>query len=362
MDISEFTNNELDRGQDSLLYELLDSLSSGIFLVNSNLRMTYLNHYAQEFFSSLANWDFEPEDLLDKPMFETLKKHVVESFKSQRVDRAEFSFTDKEGKLFWLGVTLTCPQVKDGSAPVVLGVFKDITGIKAFEQKRGWETGMRSISLLASGIAHEFNNLFSSLSAYYDLYKQDKSFEDKLLQAVEEGIERGVGIVNRLHNFAFHPGDVGEPCDPIITAVGVVGLLQAECSRRGIVCQTSFRSSSKISIPADTLKKIVFDLLTNAVHAVGESGSVDILLYDADENFINLEISDSGPGLDKEQMETLFTPFYTTKGALGLGSDEGKGLGLYFIYTMLQGYGGEISVESSPGVGARFKLKLPVAK
>ena len=362
MEISEFTGNELDRGQDSLLYELLDSLSSGIFLVNSNLRMTYLNQYAQEFFSSLADWDSEPEDLLDKPIFEILKKHVVDSFKSQKVDRTEFSFTNKEGKLFWLGITLTCPKVEDGSSPAVFGVFKDITAIKAFEQKRGWETGMRNISLLASGIAHEFNNLFSGISAYYDLYKQDKSFEDKLLQSVEEGIERGVGIVNRLHNFAFHPGSAEGDSDPIPTVMGVVSLLQSELSRRGIVCQTSLRSSSKVKIPAEPLKKIVFDLLTNAVHAVGESGSVEILLNDLDDDFLLLEVADSGPGLEKDQMDTLFTPFYTTKGALGLGSEDGKGLGLYFIYSMVREYGGGISVDSSPGVGARFKLKLPVSK
>ena len=356
---SQLANTMIGEERDTRLYQLLDSLSSGIFLANSNLAMTYLNAYGKKSFERLCGQDLSTGDLLDHPSLSDLRVAVTEAFDSKSVDRAEFAFTDTEGKPMWMGFTLNCPETTEDTPPMVFGVFKDITHVKSLEHRQGWDNNLRSIALLSTGIAHEFNGMLGSLSGYLELYRKDKGCEPRFVTAVEEAVDKGLAIVNRLHNFAFEDKTPTRSSDLIVSVMNVVSLLETELTRRGIVCNTSFQSSGKIKVPADMMKKILLDLLTNSVHAIAEFGTIEISVSDGDSSFEFLEIRDTGKGISQTDLNSLFTPFFTGKADIGLDSEKGHGLGLFFVYSMLRDVGGEISVESLEGEGSLFRLKLP---
>ncbi|MBT3783882.1 PAS domain S-box protein [bacterium] len=356
---SELANTMIGEERDTRLYQLLDSLSSGIFLANSNLAITYLNAYGNKCFERLCGQGLSSEDLLDHPTLANLRAAVTEAFDSKSVDRAEFSFADIDGKPMWMGFTLNCPETAEDSPPIVFGVFKDITHVKSLEQRQGWDNNLRSIALLSTGIAHEFNGMLGSLSGYLELYRKDKSCEPRFVTAVEEAVDKGLSIVNRLHNFACEDKTPNRSSDLIVSVMNVVSLLETELTRRGIVCNTSFQSHGKVNVPSDMMKKILLDLLTNSVHAISEFGTIDISVVGGDTSFEILEIRDTGKGISQTDLNSLFTPFFTGKADLGLDSEKGHGLGLFFVYSMLRDVGGEISVESLEGEGSLFRLKLP---
>jgi|GEM_PF-1078355 len=361
-DSSEMTDQVFGGEQDTKLYQLLDSLSSGIFLVNSQLLVTYLNSYGESCFQKLCGDEYTQEALLDHPSLSELKRNIVEVFDSRSVDRAELAFTNEDGEQVWLGFTLTCPESEDDMPSVVFGVFKDITNFKSLEQRQGWDNGLRSISLLASGIAQEFHELFGSLSGYLDLYYKDKNAEQKLITAVEDTVEKGLGIVNKLHNFTVDGKGRSARSDLIVSVMHVVSLLESELNRRGIVCNTSFQSSGQVLVPSDVMKKILLDLMTNSVHSVAELGSIDIRVHSDQDGHEILELKDSGRGLTEEELQNLFTPFFSSKSIENIHSDSSTridGLGLFLVYSMVREYGGDISVESTDEETTLFRLKLP---
>jgi len=107
----------------------------------------------------------------------------------------------------------------------------------------------------------------------------------------------------------------------------------------------------------DRIGQIILNLLVNAQQAVAHQplarSRVDVHLH-GDEEFVYVEVSDSGEGIPEGQLEAIFNPFFTTKGA------EGTGLGLAISRRIAREAGGELEAENLPQGGARFRLKLPV--
>jgi two-component system sensor histidine kinase AtoS len=107
----------------------------------------------------------------------------------------------------------------------------------------------------------------------------------------------------------------------------------------------------KVFLDPHYLQSVVYNLLTNALESVGEKeGRVELkTLWDPDKKEVRLIISDDGRGMDRNMLEHLFQPFFTTK-------ETGTGLGLYLARQIMNEHSGEISVRSEPGKGARVEL------
>jgi signal transduction histidine kinase len=103
------------------------------------------------------------------------------------------------------------------------------------------------------------------------------------------------------------------------------------------------------------LKQILANLIGNAAHAMGLKGEVTVTLAPtAVGSALRLDVADSGTGMSAEISARIFEPFYTTKGV-----GEGTGLGLSIVYGIVQRWGGDIQVDSTPGTGTRFSITLP---
>jgi signal transduction histidine kinase len=111
-----------------------------------------------------------------------------------------------------------------------------------------------------------------------------------------------------------------------------------------------------LTLDVGKMKQVFMNLLMNAKQAIGKKGAIKVdTLYDKDLRLAAIHFTDNGCGIVPEIMSRIFDPFFTTK-----GTGEGTGLGLSVSYGIVKGHGGEILVESEPGVGTTFRVLLPV--
>lgn len=241
----------------------------------------------------------------------------------------------------------------------------------ATEKRRLWERleqsrEMESLGRLSAKIAHDFNNILSSVIGYAEMALEDASdarLSANLRQVVAAGL-RGRDLVHRLlscyrrRNAAIRPVRVDRMIEESLTFL--TPLLPS-----GIAVRRDIRSAASTpAAPAD-LHQILVNLLVNAVQAMGDAGGrLTVSLEDRERPTENgtpapglrLTVSDTGPGMDAETRERVFEPFFTTK-----ASDGGSGIGLSAVRDIVKRLDGTISVDSRPGAGARFAVDLPVA-
>ena len=146
---------------------------------------------------------------------------------------------------------------------------------------------------------------------------------------IEEGDEiEGIDHINKLHD-----------------------LIGAEIGDRDIQVNWENKAGKDLQIPGK-LEQIVFNLLKNAIEVLPDGGTVDFKMY-LDGSYLNIEVSDDGPGIPSNIRNQLFDPFFTTK-------PNGTGLGLWVVYRLTQNLEGIIEVESEKGQGATFHVAVPV--
>ena len=219
---------------------------------------------------------------------------------------------------------------------------------------------MATIGLLASGIAHEFNNIMAGVSGYAQLAKKDPVYKDMLVDVALTQAERAFELTKSLSTYHRTGPTVGN-CHLAEVVEGVLCLVQKELQRCGISVTSSIPDSLGVTVSPGQLQEVLLNLLINSIHAVGsQGGRVEIRAEPAEPNQVRIELSDDGRGIPADDLTKIFDPFFTTKGALGGGSQSGTGLGLTVCYNIVQTNGGDIEVESEVGRGTTFRIRLPV--
>jgi len=215
---------------------------------------------------------------------------------------------------------------------------------------------------LGAGIAHEVKNPLAGIlgCAQLSLMKVDKESPlFKNLQLIEKETKRCKGIIENLLKFsrqekaAFAPIGINEVVDDTIALVNHQLELQQIKVKRDLAPDLP-----RIRGNANQLQQVLLNLLINAQDAMeGTPGSVTVSTRMLDTGYIELRVSDTGPGIPKEIMHKLFDPFFTTK-----PTGQGTGLGLSVSFGIVKDHGGEIRPESEPGQGATFFITLPALK
>jgi signal transduction histidine kinase len=114
------------------------------------------------------------------------------------------------------------------------------------------------------------------------------------------------------------------------------------------------KSNLKVYGNTQQLEQVMLNLINNGIDALGSNGRITISLHESEEGEVIVKIRDNGCGIDTSKLDSIFTPFYTTK-----PPDKGTGLGLYIVKNICKNHNAEISVESSEGKGTEFRLIFP---
>jgi PAS domain S-box-containing protein len=237
-------------------------------------------------------------------------------------------------------------------------VYVDLSERMRLENQLVQSEKMAAIGQLAAGIAHELRSpLAIVMNALFDLRQQLGApnpgvAED--LQIAEEEIERAQVIIRNLLEFSRTSGAEVERIDVNDLLQRTVQLLQKYMQNNGVRVVTQLGDVPPCAANANAMRQILLNLITNAVQAMPRGGELRLRTAHLGHDRIRLEVEDTGVGIAAENLKNVFDPFYTTK-----APGQGTGLGLSVVHSAVRRYGGDISVESVPGLGTTFRIDLP---
>jgi signal transduction histidine kinase len=229
--------------------------------------------------------------------------------------------------------------------------------------RRATEEGLRAQRLatlggIAAGLAHEMGNSLNVIAGFNAVVLREQpegSAHKTDLEAVKREVSRANALLQRFLFFARARSakTLVQPIEPMLReAVEVVG--PAATGARVQTSLTIEPGVPEVKVDAEVLRQAFVNLCVNAVQAMApgkKGGKLDVRLFPS-EGGLAVEFKDDGPGIEKESLEKIFEPFFTTK-------DTGTGLGLAIVRQAAEANGGKIEVESAPGKGALFRLRLP---
>jgi signal transduction histidine kinase len=219
---------------------------------------------------------------------------------------------------------------------------------------------LAAIGQLAAGVSHEIDNPIGIILGYAELLMEDMADDVQRcadLQAIIDECHRCRRITGGLLGFARIQSDSHESVDLLALINGTIESLQPQKLFRQIsFVLSAMASQSTVIVTGDSerLRQVLVNLFLNAAQAMQGVGAIS-LSFDVQSGFVNLLITDSGPGVNDELREQIFEPFFSTK-----ASGEGTGLGLSLCRRLVEDHDGQLSLEPSTGQGARFKLTLPI--
>jgi two-component system cell cycle sensor histidine kinase/response regulator CckA len=231
---------------------------------------------------------------------------------------------------------------------------------------------MESIGRLAGSIAHDFNNLLSAIlgnASMLELQAEDPAEVRTAALDIKEAAQRAADLTGNMLSFSRRKPPKREPVRIADVARNVATLFQ-RTKRSNIELMMDVPDDLPL-IEADRaqLESVILNLFVNAVDAMPGGGTVSVgaSVLHVDRwrpgtnpavgtgRWLRLTISDTGCGMDTVTSMRAFEPFFTTK-----GSGKGTGLGLYSVYGIVQGHGGQITLSSEPGEGTTFDLYFPL--
>lgn len=341
--------------------DIIENTTDAILTLDNNSYITTWNHGAELMFG----WKREeildkpitliiPEDLLDKNELNKLETRVrqrghITDFETERIT--------KDGRR--LHVELSENRIIDENhRPIGRSqILRDQTENRIRERQMQQSERLAAVGHMAAGVAHEVGNPLSAISSLVQLVQRrsDDPFVRDNLSKVREHINRITKIVRDLVDFSRPP--VTRVANTKINEViqNSIGLLKHDSRCRNINFNTDLDESlPMINCVPDHISQVLINLLLNAVDAVQESENKTITVRTRNKKEgISIHVTDFGPGIPADIKEKIFEPFFTTK---EVGS--GTGLGLSVSHGLIKRMGGDISVESSPGNGATFKITL----
>lgn len=236
---------------------------------------------------------------------------------------------------------------------------------------------LQAIGTLASGVAHDFNNVLAIIMALAESIK-DKEKDSQISEQLDQILlssERGRDIVRQLLMFSRHSISERSTIDAFQVLNQMEPLLRAQMPAGAALSFSIIPPDYPMTLVASAaeIQQIMMNLVGNAVLALRSDvpGQVSIQVralaadddmlksypsLDTHDNYVSVEVRDNGVGIPADVVSRLFEPFFTTRGV-----GEGTGLGLASCHGIINSLGGSITVESNPGVGSCFRFVLPVS-
>lgn len=252
----------------------------------------------------------------------------------------------------------TYPMIADGDVLGAIEISRDITHEINVQKTMMQQEKLASIGRLSAGVAHEINNplttiLTSAMLIQEDLSKEDPAYEE--MQIIANEALRCRKIVTSLLDFARQSqpqkriGDINE----VITES--VLLTQKQAAFKDIKVQSELHPKiPALMFDKGQIEQAIINLILNAVEATSEGGTITVKsAFDTKKSIAQIHLCDTGEGMDSDQIDKIFEPFYTTK-------ESGTGLGLSITHGIVEQHGGHITVESQKGRGTCFIIHLPI--
>ncbi|RKZ31064.1 hypothetical protein DRQ36_03345 [bacterium] len=319
-------------------------------------------------------WGYSEREILNKTVFELFSDESAREFGKhfRRIARADttelLELTGRKSNGGWFPAEISAIALGDGT---YLSIVRDLSEKKKLEQKLIQAQKLESVGTLASGIAHDFDNILVGVLSAASFIKSETDPADprfEMLEVIEKSAERAAALVKQLMMFARQEPPHRESVDIGMLIDDTISFL-----RNGLkesVTLTARKAEKLPMVEADPIqmKQVLFNISLNARDAMPAGGelTIEVSTAEVDRSFarthlgiepgdyVKISISDTGVGIPREKLARIFEPFYTTK-----PTGKGIGLGLAVSYGIVEAHGGTITVESESGVGTTFNIYIP---
>ncbi len=340
---------------------ILNSITVGMLTVDLDSSITYLNNAGMKILL------LEKTDIVGKKIEEVLSRdHFIiaalnEMENSSRTYQGHEIKTKKasEGEtLLSLNTAFLFDQHSD-----IVGyafTFEDVTEVRQLQGRVQHTQKMVAMGRLAAGIAHEVRNPLGAIKTcaqYLESKSEPEDPKHQFSQLIVREVKRVDQLVERLLNFT-RPADWDFQYEDINKLIeNAVDLAALKIDGSNIEIKKGYADKlPRIFVDAKRLSLAVFNILLNAIDAVGVSGSLNIKTSFNEKNqTILISISDTGKGIPKDELGNIFNPFYTTRAG-------GTGLGLAIVQQIVVEHSGTIDVNSKIGEGTTFTIILPLSQ
>ena len=221
---------------------------------------------------------------------------------------------------------------------------------------------LSSVGTLASSVAHEFNNILTTLINYAKLGLKPEATEANRLQALEKilkGSQRAAVIISSMLGFARNQSAIRETVDLVALLEEVLILTEKDLSKHQVQVEKKFQGRPKAPVVRGQIEQILINLIINARQSMPRGGRLTLEVREnLQTQMAEIRICDTGVGIPPDQLRLIFEPFYTTKEPDEDGHG-GSGLGLSVCRQIIEQHHGRIRVESVVGKGSKFTVKLP---
>ncbi|HET9364006.1 MAG TPA: ATP-binding protein, partial [Candidatus Angelobacter sp.] len=355
--------NEYERLKD-FNENIVESISVGVLAVDLEDRV--------------ESWNSQMEVLFAMPRSQVLGERLSEIFPASFVEEFyrvrqnpgihnlyKFRMKTRAGDTRIANVAIAPLVTRKFNVIGRLIIVDDITERIDLESQLSQAEKLSSIGLLAAGVAHEVNTPLAVISSYAQMLTKQINGDAKLgdlLEKITRQTFRASEIVNNLLNFSRTGATEFSEIDLNKIIKETLALLdhQLKTSRVKVDAQL-YENLPPIHGNAGKLQQVFLNLFLNAKDAMaGKGGTLSIRTSNGDA--IQVDISDSGSGIDPDHINKIYDPFFTTKTNPREGQSRGTGLGLAVTYGIIQEHAGKIRVDSQPGRGTRFQLEFPLRK
>ncbi|GBE04044.1 sporulation kinase A [bacterium BMS3Abin09] len=327
---------------------VIESMSSGVFTTGLNGRIIIFNSSAQEItkLDHAAVIGKRPADIF--PFLDNLMNSL---------GRMEGDI-ESGGVMVPVGMRLSSLKDGTGESIGIIGVFQDLTELKEMEEEVNRKEKWAFIGELSASIAHELRNPLASLKGSIEMLREKKvseEYADYLMKIALSEMDRLNGIITDFLLYA-KPQEINRESFDLQKALEDIAALLRSSEKNGKDVTIIARPAGALNVNGDAkkLQQVFWNLGLNAVNAAPDKGVIDIYTEQR-WNVVEVVFSDNGPGIDPDDMERIFYPFFTTK-------ESGTGLGLSIAMKIAEEHGGNIIAESKgPGKGSTFRVILPLS-
>lgn len=363
---------------------LSENVSDVVFVQDIDLRVLYVTPSVERLTG------YTPDEILALDM---ARFHTPESLKRAMatyghylalaaegpvdVPLLEFEYVRKDGTTFPGEMHVAFSYDAEGRLTGCQGILRDVSERKQAEAERlALEEELRqadklaAIGRLAGGVAHDFNNQLAVITTFAELLQRERDASPRTIEAASSiltAARRSADLTRQLLAFARRGHGRSVPVDLHALVHEVSGMIERSVDKRIRVVTRLFAPAAWTVGDPSQLANALLNLALNGRDAMPEGGDLTFATTivecapagaagpDGPARWVELSVSDTGLGMDDEARQHLFEPFYTTK-----QPGAGTGLGLAAVYGTIASHRGSIDVESEPGRGTTFRVRLPL--
>jgi len=342
---------------------IIESVNVGILVVDFDGRITTWNSALEEIFGIARERALRRsiQEMFDQDLISTMQNVIGQDGWALRDARHIYKYNaaTEDGRPLTLNISLAPFEAARGVVTGTLVVIENVTERAQLEQQLLQREKLSSIGLLAAGVAHEVNTPLAGISSYAQMLLQqipDADPKHTLLQKIHVQTLRASGIVNNLLNFSRTGDAQFREFDLNRVLEDTFQLLEPQLRNSEIEIVKNFAEELPAAYgSASKLQQVFMNLILNARDAMPGGGRLTLQTRLVETSLV-VDFRDTGQGIAPENIARIYDPFFTTKEV-----GQGTGLGLALSYGIIQEHGGRIFVESRPGEGAHFTIKLPTA-